>query len=186
MAKNIQPKPEHEPIVMIVEGPDLSGKSTLVDALVKEYPGIMLKVTKRPVSKNKMDIIGFKKYLYSALDYVNHNRQTKIIIFDRFFPSEMVYSMVKRGYEAYHDRDYVDMERVIKAREHLYIYCCPGIDSLTERYKSRGDEHVTPDDLLPLVERYDRFYDQTRMNKIKLDTTQPIEQLLEQIKSVAK
>lgn len=186
MAKIVPPFIAHEPIVIIIEGPDLAGKSTLVDKLSKEYPGIVIKVSQRPMTKSKGEMILFKKHLYSVLDYVNHNRQTKTIVFDRFYPTEMVYSKVMRGYDSYDDGDFRDMERVIRARNHLYIYCRPAIEILHERFHSRGDEHINIENFDELIARYDRFFSETKMNKIQLDTVQPVEDLIEQIKKITK
>ncbi len=170
------------PIVMIVEGVDLAGKGYLVHAISKKYPSIVIKYTKRPLSKKKIETTEFKKLLYKLLDFVNHNRKEDTIIFDRFFPSELVYSKVKRGYDAFEDKNYPQMERVIKALPHIYIYCNPGYDTLVQRLKDRGDEHIFESDIKELVNRYDRFFRQTKMYKLELDTTKTKEEMLDIIK----
>lgn len=183
MARSVL-KIKHKPLVMIIEGCDLSGKSTLVHELGKEYPGIVIKVTKRPLNKKKEEIIEFTKYMNSILGFINHNRQTKMIILDRFFPSELVYSLVKRGYEAFGDGHYREMEKVIRAMDHLYIYCNPGYDTLVQRLKDRGDDHIIEEDIRELSNRYEKFFRETKMNKVKLDTSKPVEGLVEIIKKI--
>ena len=42
----------NKPEVLIIEGIDLSGKSTLWNSVIKAFPGIGLKITDRPLENN--------------------------------------------------------------------------------------------------------------------------------------
>lgn len=174
------------PIVFIIEGVDCSGKSYLIDGLCKKYPSIVIKNTMCPTKKDKNQIREYKRYILSILSFVNHNRFNKTMILDRFFPSEIAYSLVKRKYDAFLDRDYKEMEKSLASLNHLYIYCNPGLEVLNKRFKKRGDEHIVLKDIKNLSKRYDRFFRQTIMNKLELDTSKPIHKLLEIIEDKIK
>lgn len=176
------PKIKEKPIVMLIEGVDCAGKGFLIDALSKAYPSIIIKNTKRPANGNKSETIEYKRYIHSIMEFINHNRQTKTIILDRLFPSEMVYSKVKRGYEAFEDSMYAQFDKSLSAMPNLYIYCNPGYNTIVKRLKSRGDDYVNEGDVKALCERYDKFFDQTKMHKLNLDTSKPAEKMLEMIK----
>lgn len=175
---------ENKKFVLILEGVDLSGKSTLFDALIKEFPGIGLKITDRPINDSKVERSKIKGYYSSVLGFINVNYQSKNFILDRFFPSEIVYSKVKRGYEGFKDKELRNLERVIKPRNHLLIYCDPGVDTLVERYKSRGDEYINTTDLVELCNRYEEFLSGTSLRYTRLDTKKPVEQLIEELKAI--
>ncbi len=180
--KNTSQPNKIKPTVFIVEGCDLSGKSTLTNALIKEFPGIMMKITARPQSKDRGQIITLKKYYHSVLDYINRFYQSKTIVLDRFFPSEMVYSKVKRGYEGFADEDYKDMEKVLNHRNHILIYCDPGKETIFERLKARGDDYINESDISALLDRYEKFFKYTTLKKLRLDTKKSVETLIEEIK----
>lgn len=174
--------PTNPPMVLIIEGCDLSGKSTLTEALSKKFPGIVMKITARPRLKDKGQIANLKRYYYSVLDYINRFYQSKTVILDRFFPSEVVYSLVKRGYDGFSDEEYRDMEKVILHRKHLLIYCDPGEETILERLKVRGDDYMVEEDIHSLLGRYDSFLSKTKLTYIRLDTRKPVEELLEEVK----
>ncbi len=167
--------------VILVEGIDLAGKTHLWNALMKAFPGIGIKLTDRPLDNSDKERKKIKEYYRAVLGFININYQNKTFIMDRFFPSEMVYS-AKRGYEAMRDPDLLDCERVLHHRKHLVLYCDPGIDTIIERLKVRGDDYVNEGDLRGLYDRYERFFKQTSLNYLRLDTKLPVEKLIEQIK----
>lgn len=171
-----------KPIILIIEGVDLSGKSTLMNTLCKAFPGIVFKITDRPRNDSYSERGKIKHYYTSILEYINHNRN-KIIMLDRFYPSELVYSKVKRGYEAFGEADFNDYERVINNLDHLVIYCNPGIETILTRLKSRGDDYINEEDIKALMGRYERFSKETRLNTLEIDTNKPVEELLEIIKA---
>lgn len=170
-----------EPIVILVEGVDCSGKSTLVEALSKKYPGILLKLNYRPKDKSEQETLIYKRHVYSMMSFINDNRKDKSIILDRFYSSELVYSKVKRKYDAFKDSTYFKIDKSLSCLPNLYIYCSPGNDVIIERLKQRGDDYIDEKDVQALSDRYDLFYEKTTLNKMKVDTTKNIEELLKLI-----
>lgn len=169
-----------KPTTILIDGCDLSGKTTLMEYISKKIPGIVFKITDRPFNDSKEERAKIKNHYRSILHFINTNRNTTVIL-DRFFPSELAYSKVKRGYETFDDTDFLTLEKSLMTRNHLFVLCDPGIDVLKQRLESRGDDYMNESDIEALNERYDRFYKRTDMNKLRLDTSKPVEKLLEQI-----
>jgi thymidylate kinase len=172
--------------VIIIEGCDLAGKSHLFNSIIKSFPGMGIKITDRPKDGSPFERKKIKEYYWSVLSFINKNYQNKTIVLDRFFPSEMVYSLPKRKYEAMFDPDFVNIEKSIRARKHLLIYCDPGLPTILERLKSRGDDYVNGEALADLYERYKYFLENTKMNVLRLDKNKPVEQLIEQVKKYVR
>lgn len=168
--------------VIVIEGVDLSGKTTLWNQVIKSFPGIGMKITARPLDGTAPEREKIKAYYRSVLSFINQNYQNKTIIMDRFFPSELVYSKVKRDYEARNDPEFQTFESVLAKRNHLIIYCDPTLAVLVERLKARGDDYIKESDLRNLYDRYEEFMKKTELRTLRLDTNLPVETLIEQIK----
>lgn len=173
---------ENSPEVIVIEGCDLAGKTYLWNAVIKAFPGIGMKITARPIDGSDREKEKIKMYYRSVLAFINLNYQNKTIIMDRFFPSELVYSKVKRNYEAFDDPEFETFERVLQHRKHLIIYCDPGIDTIVERLRIRGDDYIHEEDLRSLHDRYEKFISKSTLSVLRLDTKLPVETLIEQIK----
>ena len=171
-----------KPVTIIVEGVDCSGKSYLVQALSKKYPGLVIKLTCRPRYDDIRETNHYKQYVYSLLEYLNCNHHDKTIILDRFFSSELAYSQVKRGYDAFEDKVYKRMSDVIEKIDPLFIYCDPGKEVIINRLRVRGDDYINEEDIDALRERYERFFNETKMYKLRIDTSKTAEEMLELIK----
>lgn len=165
-------------IVIIVEGVDKAGKTTLMEKMTKAIPGIVIKLTQRPKTADYRERALTKTYWLSVLEYMNLNRN-KIIHLDRFYISELCYSKIKRGYEAWEDPDYQHYERVIGSHNHLVLYCDPGEEVIMERLKREGDEHVVEDDMKALIKRYDEYFSKTDLSWIKVNTSKTVEENIE-------
>lgn len=171
---------ENKGITVIIEGVDCAGKSTLIDPLRKVIRGIFWKITDIPKIGNDADKSKIKRYYWKMIETMNHFETTNWII-DRFFPSELVYSKVKRGYEASDDPEFEEVEIAIRNRKHLVVYCDPGLDTIIERLGNRGDDYVVTEELKELYERYDAMYEKLTLNKMRVDTKLPPEEVVKLI-----
>ena len=170
-----------KPLVILVDGIDCSGKSTLVESLGKKFPGIVIKPNYRPKDKSDKEISKYKRHAYAVMEFINQNRKDLFIILDRFYSSELVYSKVKRKYDAFDDMSYTRIERSLASLPHLYIYCAPSKEVIIERLKTRGDDYINEKDVDKLYQRYEYFYENTKLTKIKIDTSKSIDSLLLEI-----
>jgi len=167
--------------IFIIEGFDTSGKSTVVDALSKEFPSLVMKNTYRPLNSDTEGREKIKKIYIQMIAQIWGTESHRYFILDRFYPSEMVYS-IKRGYEAMNDPYFESLESWLKVEGEAYlIYCNPGKETIKERLKEHTDSFIKPEDI-SLLERYDAFYEKCTLNKLKVDTTKPTKEIIEQIK----
>lgn len=164
-------------MLVIVEGPDCSGKSYLIERMIKKFPGYLVKITDRPKDSSIQQRNKIIEHYHRVLDFAERN-WNDIIILDRFYPSELVYS-VKRGYDANDDRRFDVIKRRVEDLEHLFVFCDPGEAIILERMKQDPDDYVTEDENMLMLGRYRKFFDETQMNKVELDTTLSIEKMLE-------
>ena len=125
---------------VIVEGPDCSGKSTLVERL-------------------KNSLHWDSKYLRHAkknqfFRYLSEYATQKNTVFDRAHFSEEVYSQMWRGGSPFA----TDEKKILDDICHLHaltIFCLPSKEDMTARYNSRDfDQQIT---LAEMVESYEAF-----------------------------
>ena len=110
---------------VIVEGPDCSGKSTLVERL-------------------KNSLRWDSKYLRHAdgnqfFRYLREYATQEAIIFDRAHFSESVYSRMWRGGSPFSQKEKQILDEV-SSLHGLVIFCLPPLATTKERYKNRGFE----------------------------------------------
>jgi thymidylate kinase len=165
--------------VIIVEGMDLAGKSTLVELIGKRYRGFIIKDTTRPKDGSREEIRKKMNMYSSVFGFINQN-ENQIVILDRYYPSELVYS-AKRGYESFDNPDIWEFEKYFKLLDKpvYMIICQPPIETIIDRYAERGDDHIVLEDIAMLHDRYTRFINETKLEKILvLDTRNDPQDLL--------
>lgn len=103
--------------IVVLEGPDMSGKTTLADTIVNRFGARRIHATYR--FKDKMDLYHravFERALKMAKD-------TPVVI-DRWWPSEVVYARAFRGRSPWprNPRHFDRMGREVGAQ---YVFCLP-------------------------------------------------------------
>lgn len=168
-------------MIFIIEGPDKSGKSTLETAISKKFPGIMLKITDRPIDSSEKEREKIKNYYSQVMKFIETYDHRNIIL-DRFYPSELCYS-IKRGYEAMEDKFFKELEDKIRQHDHLLIFCNPGKEIISKRITEEPDEYVSQKENETILERYAVFFKQTSLNKIVVDTSKSTEETIKEIEN---
>lgn len=125
-------------MIIIIEGCDKSGKTTLAKTLAAR--------------------VGYDYYhagISSEKDLFH--KYTKIIqsiqrptIVDRFYPSELVYGPLIRGFSRLKFSQFQELNKLIKLRMGLYIHCFADIPTITARFKEQ-DEKLLSISLIPEV-----------------------------------
>lgn len=167
--------------VIIVDGIDKSGKSTFIDLLSKEYRGILMKITDRPLDSSEKERNKIKNYYSLILGIIMQNPH-ELFILDRFIWSEMAYSF-KRGYEAINDPWLLETEKILSILPHLMIHLSPLEEIIRYRLEQEEDEHINQDDVSDLFKRYQTIFDRSPLNKIQVDSSQDGEKMLKIIKN---
>lgn len=117
---------------------------------------MMMKHGTRPKSDDPDEIATLKDTYTTMYGIYRDMLGDMNLIFDRYYQSEMVYSQVKRGYEAMDDPYYAKLEHMIKQQPHILFYVTADWSTLTRRLKERGDDYIAEDDLQKLLSRYDQ------------------------------
>lgn len=117
-------------MIIILEGPDGSGKTTLSNLLTDE-----LGVTRYHVGHVDMGS-QFLRYLNLALD------GPKPVVFDRFHISEMVYSALFRGESSLSVHQFYALEEILLDLGARLVHCTATNGTLTERHLARGDQDI--------------------------------------------
>jgi thymidylate kinase len=129
-------------MIIIIEGPDGSGKTRLAEQLSKQT-GYKIRHRSKPETEEErtkmMD------------DYLVDIRSNKNIIWDRSFYSEMVYGNVMR------DKSYINWTQMLQLETELanvgaiIIHCTADILKLWDRCKSRGEDYIKDIDKLEAI-----------------------------------
>jgi thymidylate kinase len=106
--------------MIIIEGPDGAGKSTLCGAL--KNSGIVDKVLPSPRITSKGDPDRMK---YETRRYLHLYGQNHTIAVDRFLFSEMVYGKVLRGKSSFSRLEYLNTLLEIMTTGSIVIFCLP-------------------------------------------------------------
>ena len=153
---------------VIIEGADLSGKTYAIERIAKKFnSGFIIKNAYKP--KSAEDSTKIYKQYWDIVDCIKRYNKDALVILDRFFPSQAVYSILREVDEMKHPQIQF-LEQYCKDTNYKYIYLDTPLKVLEERYDKRGDEHIKKEQLLMLKERYDTFFELCTLDKIKINT----------------
>ena len=136
-------------MIIILEGADLVGKSTLAENL-SEKLGIPKTGIWIDLNHPKPAVISVSKTLNQVIQNLRPD-----IIFDRSFMSEWVYSKIKNRQDDYLN-DLIDEWGKIDNLLLVILYAED--DVLIKRFKIRGDQHFSITDILKANDLYQEFY----------------------------
>ncbi len=155
---------------VIVEGVDLAGKTTFLEKLSKRMnEGCILKNALKPRAEGDTAKL---KQQYEDLLAMAEAQPEMLVFFDRFYPSQLVYSVL-RGHDDMSDAWYSEFETTSFQTRSCLIMIYEDDGELTRRYRLRGDEHVSEEQMLTLSKRYDIFFENCTLPKVKLWSRDP-------------
>lgn len=133
--------------VIVLEGPDLSGKSTFARELVTQHSHSTILKQGPP---SHYDI--FEQYLRACDVFVAN--PTKTYILDRWHVGELIYGPLLRGESKLTKLQarYIDM--VLQTFGATFIVCVRDIPTLYDRYDIRGDNIIKKEWLPHIVDEY--------------------------------
>lgn len=121
-------------MIIIIEGADGAGKTTLAEK-IKAQTGYMMLHRTQP--KNEED----KKRMMD--EYIQVIKAGKNCILDRSWYSEMVYGPVMRDASTITYPQMYELERLLAKNGALVIYCTAPEATLWKRCLTRGEDYVT-------------------------------------------
>lgn len=125
-------------MIIIVEGPDGAGKSTLIKSMLKSHPGSTCKHFGSP--KTDEEAFGYWKVYAQAIEDTD---PTTVTIFDRSWYSDVVYGPIFRNRLEMDPMHVKMLELMVQMHGggHV-IYCKAPISVLWARCKKRGETYV--------------------------------------------
>ena len=151
-----------------MEGVDKTGKTTLAEILLKKYPGAIL------IKQNRKSLPNLKEVFRKMLKVLSDLPGEGPIILDRFYPSQMVYSIL-RDEEDLDNLFYKMFENILVQHDSLafeIIYCTADDKTIKRRFEEDNEEYVKQDQIALLKRRYETFiYDITKLKYSIQDTS---------------
>lgn len=120
-------------MIIIIEGPDGSGKTTLANK-IKEQTGYMLLHRSHQTDANPESLFD---------EYAQVIKAGKNCIMDRGWYSEMAYGPVMRGTSIISYPQMYELERLLAKNGALLIHCTAPEQTLWKRCLKRGEDYVT-------------------------------------------
>lgn len=141
-----------EPRIIICEGADASGKSTLAKAIAEKWGGVYWHMT-----WNKKLGLAFEDYMMEAYrNAIENMRLGKIVVFDRFWISDLVYGTHFRGGP---DFDHTELKMELLTLKTLYIGCRALDPVKSHRDNLDGEHPYTDEDIVKLCDHYDDVFE---------------------------
>lgn len=126
----------NKPPIIVLEGPDAAGKSTLANYLVRAFNGNRFRATWTPALN-----VAMADYQRSILDNVlDHIKYVGTpFILDRHWPSEWVYGGLFRSLTPDHFKFMAEFDALIKSNGGVYVFCGDDIMTQIARHKQNVD-----------------------------------------------
>lgn len=146
-----------KPFMIILEGPDGAGKSTLATHLVDLH---------------KVGLYHFDSKS-SLTDYAWPMLvdTSEVIVFDRAWQSDEAYKKIRKDQGRIKLWQRSMLEGMAVARNCIVVYCLPLLDILRLNYDKNGDDFITKEDLNDLCVEYYKIYANEELPKILFDYT---------------
>lgn len=153
--------------VIILEGVDKTGKSTISEKLLKKVPGAIL------IKQNRKELSNLKQIFLEMCLTLEKLPGDGPIILDRFYPSQMVYSIL-RNEEDITDKFYYNIEEFMlnhKELEFEIVYCTADNSTLEKRFIKDKEEYIKQDQINLLKTRYEHFLNKTQLKVTVFDSS---------------
>lgn len=140
--------------VLIVEGADGSGKTTLCNTLARDH-GFKVVHTGVPRETNGRDL--FNTYL---MDLWLALHEDQPVVFDRLFLGEFIYGPIMRGRSLLTDHHLRMLNRVVMAYDIKHVLCLPPRPVAYDNWRAKKQDYVDHETKWGQVfEDYDRWSD---------------------------
>lgn len=161
-------------MIIIFEGIDRAGKSTIIKKMREIYTDVIVFKLSEYYKPSDDDPVALEKLevaydeLFNQARVLSHD-QGKTVIFDRAYPSELVYSKPMRGYDAFENLFWLKLDQGLsKYGKVLYVYIePPKEEDHLQRLIDEGS-HLAQETIKEILERYEYFWRETNLKKIRL------------------
>ena len=168
---------------IILEGGDCTGKSTIYPLLAEKLEILAGHRAEKPSNFYTANI-----EMFTQLNSMNI-QNNKHCLYERSFISELIYGIRFRKYT--HEQEMVFFEALKYIPENTIIFILTAQqEELIKRYQKRGDSFVKATEILAIDAEYiqlaQAIVPKTKARVVIIDTTGPIESVVEAITSVFK
>ena len=172
--------------VLLIEGCDLAGKTYAINKIGKFFnSGFTIKNNYKPkFSVESPVLIEHYKKIIRLIELFQKKAPKEIVLLDRFYISQQVYSIL-RGVDELWSPELTKIERLcLRKLDITLLYLDTPLTLLEKRYRERGDEHISFNQIQMIKERYDLAILFSKLPMIRLDTLNP--GWLKKVQSVLK
>ena len=150
-------------MILILEGVDLAGKSTVAEALARR-----LKTEVIHHGPPRSDLPLIQQYSREIEAYQPGSGQH--LVFDRLHVGEGVYGPIKRGSSLLSEAQFEWFQLLLDSRGAVVISMLPPLEVVRQRYLERGDEFVNLDELEEVWRGYDQLFGTARVTHTVRDS----------------
>lgn len=147
--------------LVILDGPDACGKTTLAKALLDGDEAGYVHLTYDPTWEDPNRTL-WKLQYFSLVKAAIRLDQGKLTVIDRHWMSEQVYARVYRGGSDL-TAESRQWDRVIQRLCGVYVICAPQPESATSRHhmmhEERSEMYPPSDDILAVARKFRKLYD---------------------------
>jgi len=141
---------------IILEGPDLAGKTTLINELlkIKKFNNSLV-IKNNFIPKNYEEHTKLMDKYFELLVFSNKLFSYNYIFFDRLFLSEIVYGKLLRNYNCSNEEKLLNL-----IKSNIYekiILLLPPLETLENRWNIRGDSRINKSQLKEIYNLYEEL-----------------------------
>ena len=150
-APNLLPLVQKPKGIIVIEGPDCSGKTTLAKHLINRYDAHYIHCTWSPEIDEELDT-----YFENVLSEARSISQDKLVIIDRMWLSELVYSKVFRDPNKWSDLCSIMRDSLSKLKA-INVLCLPANkDKMVDAFENSDKEELYTTHMTSIYEEYEK------------------------------
>jgi thymidylate kinase len=153
---------ELTPKLIVLEGADGTGKSTLAKEIAEQSKGHVLHGSWH----KDWQIDEYHDDMYQAAEIL---LQHQTVVMDRWAPSEEVYSEAFRGGAEYSSDEYMRLLMGDKALSNTVFIYCENDNAVENHIENMKVREELFDDMSPVVREYEKYLGKTAINWIRYD-----------------
>lgn len=147
-------------MLIVLEGPDGGGKSTLATALAERFaqePGTQSRVihTGPPSDPSRCPFDEYEVALNDLMPEILS--PDHLVVLDRWHAGDPIYGPRYRGFSRLTPEGSMHVEMTLRSLGAVRVMCLPNLDTVTERVRRDGDWYIDPADLPRIHAEYFRY-----------------------------